>query len=129
LTDTKTVAMKRSPQGRRIHALSIGFATAPFGFALIRAVRTGSDLRYLWVALASLLGALAVMAVGKAFSRRPPLAVALSAGAFVVATLLAVVAAALLGTTVGPGILVVASAFGLCSAAGCLLDALSRPRA
>lgn len=61
--------MNWSPQERRIHALSIFLVAVPFAFALIRASRTGYDLRYLWVALASLLGATMVMAVGKAYSR------------------------------------------------------------
>jgi hypothetical protein len=120
--------MKWSPQERWIHALSIFFAAAPFAFALTRAGRTGYDLRYLWVALASLLGATMVMVVGKAHQRGLKLRVALSAGAFVIATLFAVLAAVLLGTIVGPGILVVASAFGFCCAASCLLHALVWPR-
>jgi hypothetical protein len=120
--------MKWSPQERRIHALSIFFAAVPFAFALIRAGRTGYDLRYFWVALASLLGATMVMAVGNAYSRGLKVRVALSAGAFVIATLCAVLAAVLLGTTVGPGILVVASSFGFCCAASCVLHALARPR-
>jgi len=68
------------------------------------------------------------MAVGKAHSRGLRVRVALSAGAFVIATLFAVMAAVLLGTTVGPGLLVVASAFGFCGAASCVLHALARPR-
>ena len=111
----------QTPQERRIRALSIAFAAVPFVFALIRAVQTGSDLRYLWVALASQLGATMVMVVGRASSRGLKVRAALSAGAFVVATLCAVLVAVLLGTRVGPGILVVASAFGLCAAAGSAL--------
>lgn len=120
--------MKWSPQERRIHALSILFAAVPVAFALIRLGQTGYDARYLWVALASLLGATMVMVVGKAYSRGLTVRVALSAGAFVTATLFAVLAAMLLGTTVGPGILVVASAFGFCCAASCVLHVLARPR-
>jgi len=119
--------MKWSVHERRIHALSILFAALPFAFALIRFGQTGSDLRYLWVALASLLGATMVMAVGKAYSRGLTVRVALSAGAFVIATLFAVLAAVLLGTRMGPGILVVASAFGFCCAASCVLHAHARP--
>jgi hypothetical protein len=53
-------------QSRRLIALSIFVAAVPFAFTLIRAARTGNDLRYFWVALASLLGALATVAVGRA---------------------------------------------------------------
>ena len=113
---------------RRIVALSILFAAAPFAFALIRFVHTGSDLRYLWVACGSLLGAVAVMAIARASSRRPQAVLALSAGAFVAATLLAVSAAMLLGTRLGPGILVVGSAFGFCGAVGSTLWVLARRR-
>lgn len=121
--------MKRAPREWRAHTLSILLATVPFAFALIRAARTGYDLRYLWVAVAALLGAMAFMAAGKASSRRPRVVVALSAGAGVMATLLAVLVALLLGTTAGPGMLVVASGFGFCFAASCLLRTLARPRA
>ena len=120
--------MKQSPRERRILALSIIFVAVPFAFALIRAVRTGYDLRYFWVAVASLLGAVTVMTVGKAYSRTPHGAVALSAGAFVVATLFAVLTALLLGTRVGPGSLLVGSAFGFCCAVSRLLHTLARPR-
>lgn len=118
--------MNRSYRDRGLHALSVLFVAAPFGFALIRAARTGYDTRYFWVALASLLGAVAVMGRGQGLRRRPRVALALSGGAFVVAALLAVSTAWLLGTRVGPGSLVVGAAFGFCCAAGCLLHALAR---
>jgi ABC-type glycerol-3-phosphate transport system permease component len=90
----------------------------PFAFAIIRAVRTGSDLRYIWVALAGLVGAVAVMAVTKQRARTPTESVIVAAGVFVVSTLVSVLAAMALGTTLGPGILVVACSFGACFAAG-----------
>ena len=113
---------------RRLVALAGCFAAAPFAFALIRFIQTGSDLRYFWVACASLLGAVVVRAFRTDSSRRPQAVLARSAGAFVAATLLAVSTATLLGTRVGPGILVVASAFGFCCAAGALLWVLARHR-
>ena len=121
-------AMKRSQHERRIQALSVFFAAVPFTFALIRAGQTGYDLRYLWVALASLLGAMVVMSVGKAYGRGPRVAFVLSAGAFAIATLFAVLAALLLGTTFGPGVSIVASAFGFCFAVSCWLHMRTRPR-
>ena len=45
--------------------------------------------------------------------------------ALVAATLLAMVAALLLGTRLGPGLLVVAPSFGLCLVASCLLYMLA----
>jgi hypothetical protein len=98
-----------------IGALAILFAALPFGFALIRAVNTGYDLRYLWVALASLLGATIVMKLRRNGGRA---GLVLASAAFFMSTLLAVVMALLLGTRLGPGIIVVASAFGFCSAVG-----------
>jgi uncharacterized membrane protein HdeD (DUF308 family) len=102
-------------------------AAVPFGFALIRAVSTGSDFRYFWVALAGLLGAVATVRIGRAYGARPAAAVALAAGAFLAATLLAVLAALSIGTALGPGLLVVGSAFGVCFAVGSLLHLLARP--
>ena len=107
--------MKRVSHGW-IHALSIIFAAVPFVFALVRAVRTGSDLRYFWLASASLIGAMATMAAGRSVSANAKTNVLLSVGVFIVATLLAVLAAVLIGTRLGPGVLVVGSAFGLCLA-------------
>jgi hypothetical protein len=120
--------MKRALHGRRFYALSICVAAVPFAFALVRAVRTGYDLRYSWVALASLLGAMATMSVGRANTRRPIPVVALAAGVFVIATLLAVLAALLIGTTLGLGVIAVGSAFGFCFAIGALLHVLAGPR-
>jgi len=114
--------MQRSFQNRLLHAVSILFAAVPFAFALIRAFETGGrDLRYVWVALAALCGAAATILIARPYGGGPNAAVALSAGVFVIATLLAVCAALLLGTRLGPGILVVGSAFGFCFAVGCLL--------
>ena len=119
--------MKSSHRDWRIQGISILFAAVPVAFAAVRAVRTGYDFRYLWVALASLLGTSGVMMVGKADRRRPSSVAALSAGVFVIATLLAVLAAWLLGIRVGPGSLVVGSGFGFCCAASCALYVLARP--
>ena len=120
--------MRRSRQERGFQALSILFGAAPFAFGLVRAVRTGYDLRYVWVAVAALIGATVGMAVGKAYSRRPSVTVALSAASFVLATLLAIGAALLVGTRLGPGVLVVGSAFGFCCAAGCVFHTLAHAR-
>jgi hypothetical protein len=122
------MTMKQVLQSRRLFLLSIFFAAVPFAFALVRAVRTGYDLRYFSVALASLLGAMATIAVGKAHLRRPIALVALVAGVFVIATLLAVFAALLIGTTLGLGIITVGVGFGFCFAVGALLHILARPR-
>jgi peptidoglycan/LPS O-acetylase OafA/YrhL len=111
--------MKRSLPDRRLQALSIVCGALPFAFALIRAFRTGGqDLRYLWVALAASFGATGILVVARPYgSKGRSAAAALSAGVFASATVFAMVAAVLLGTMPGLGMLVVASAFGLCFAA------------
>lgn len=118
--------MKRDLQSRRLFVLSIFIAALPFAFGLVRAVRTGYDLRYFWVALASLIGAMATISVGSVHTRRPIAVVTLVSVVFAIATLLAVLAATLIGTTFGLGIIAVASAFGFCFAVGGLLHLLSR---
>jgi hypothetical protein len=120
--------MRRSPRERLIYLLAILFAAVPFAFGLVRALRTGYDLRYLWMALASFLGAAVVIAVGKTLSEKPKGLLALSALVLVVATLLAGLVAFLLGAKSVAGAGIVAFAFGLCCTASYALNALSRPR-
>lgn len=110
----------------RVGLVAIVCAATPFAFGLIRAVTTGYDVRYLWLALASLGGATAVIAAARPSARRARTAIAVSAGVFVVATLCAIVVALLMGTTLGPGLLVVGAAFGFCFAVGSLFHLLER---
>jgi hypothetical protein len=117
--------MKRLPA---IYLLSIVFAAAPLGFGVIRAIRSGDDLRYLWLAIAALLGAAVVMAVGKARSQELNIVLMLTVVAWVVSTLLAGLTVRLLGVTMTPVGWVVACAFGGCCATSRALDALSRPQ-
>ena len=118
----------RSHKNWTIVGMSILFALAPIGFGVIRAVRTGNDFRYLWVALASLVSAAIVFAAGNARRQRPGAAAVRSTLVFVVATLFALIAALLLGVRVVPGSLAVTSAFGFCYAAGCGLFMLAGPQ-
>lgn len=120
--------MKRSPREQKIYLLSILFAAAPFAFALVRALQTGDDLRLLWMAFASYIGASVVMVIGKARSRKPNVALAFSAVVLLIATLLAGATAFMLGATASPGIWAVAFFFGICWAVSCALGILSRPR-
>jgi peptidoglycan/LPS O-acetylase OafA/YrhL len=108
--------------------LAVALAIAPFVAALIRFTQTGKDVRYFWVALAAFLGALGVMLIGKAGSQRKAIVLRLSAIAFLVSTLLAVLAARLLGASAAFGIWAVAIVFALFSTAGQTLYSLSRPR-
>jgi len=117
--------MKRSYQYSASQSLSILFGAVPFAFALIRAVRTGYDLRYLWVAFAALLGAAIAMAMRRAQRMRTLLHLGLTA--FVLATLFATAMALLLGTQFGLGVLLVGLGYGACLAASCVLFALAHP--
>ena len=108
--------------------LSVLVGAMPFAFGVIRAVETGRDLRYLWLAVVSFLGAWAVMTIGTARARYPRTVLVLAAMAFGVALLLGVVTARLLGVMAGPGMWVVCGAFALCAAASRALAALARPR-
>lgn len=109
-------------------ALAIALALAPFGAALIRFTQTGTDVRYFWVALASFLGALAVMLIGKAGTQRKNVVLRLAAIAFLVSTLLAVLAARLAGASAAFGIWAVAIVYALFTTAGQMLYSLSRLR-
>jgi hypothetical protein len=118
--------MRRSPRQQAIYAVAILSAAAPFIFGLIRAVAAG-DLRMLWMALAASLGAAAVRMAGKKRTQTPNAGL-LSVATLLIATLLAGSTAYLLGATAAFGIWAVAVVLGLCLAASCALDALSRPR-
>ena len=102
-------------------------AGLPFAFGTIRAIQTGFDTRYLWVAMAAMCGGLivtaGVRASGRAFN--PP---AVFGAVLVIAAVLAVIAAMALGTKAGPGLLVVAVSFAGCFAAASALSMLARTR-
>ena len=113
-------------RSRLLDAMAIAFGLLPFAFGLIRAVTTGQDVRYLWVAAAGFLGAalVTVPARSREGSIRPHIGAA--ALAFVAATVLAVCTAIAIGTRLGPGLLVVGVSFGLCFAAASLLHLQAR---
>ena len=88
--------------------LSLIFFAAPFAVALFRARQAG-DLRMLWMAVAASLTTMAVIAAARAVGRRGTAAIV----ALVLATLTAIAAGALQGTTIGVGLILVAIAFGI----------------
>ena len=121
--------MTSQDRSRRIRlVLAVAFAAAPFGAGLIRFIQTGSDVRYFWVALAAFLGALVVMLIGGDGTQPRNVVRRLSIVAFFVSTLLAVLAARLLGARAMFGIWAVAIVFALFFTASQLLYAHSRPR-
>jgi hypothetical protein len=122
--------MSEQPRARKpgIFILSILFAAVPFAFALIRAFQTGTDFRYLWLAIAALISAALVMVIGKAREGRRNVVLALWAVAFCTSTLVTVLVGRLLEARSSAAIWVIAIAFGLFSATGQLLYTLSRSR-
>ena len=119
--------MKRSPREQILYFLSILFAIAPFVAGLFRATSTGTDLRLLWMALASALGATAVIAIMRARSAQAKSVFALSAAVLIVATIAAGCVGFLLGATAGPGVWMVAVVLGLFLAVSSALYTRSRP--
>jgi O-antigen/teichoic acid export membrane protein len=108
--------------------LAVALAIAPFVAALIRFTQTGTDARYFWVALAAFLGPLVVLSIGRARTQRKDAVLRLAGIAFLVSTLLAVLAARLLGASATFGIWAVAIVYALFTTAGQVLFSLSRPR-
>jgi hypothetical protein len=109
--------------------LAAAAAGAPLLFGIIRAMTTGNDFRYIWVALAAFISTTVVTSVVRVARGGARGAAALSALVFVVATIAAMLAARLLGTTINPGMLVVAASFGLCFAFAAGLFTLARTQA
>jgi hypothetical protein len=118
--------MARSPREQRLYLLSLVFAAAPFAFGLIRFLQTGSDVRMLWMAVTSFVGASVVMAIGRARGRERSGIVVFSLVTLIVATLCAGLTAIRFGATRGPGAWAVAFVLGLCWAMRYALAALSR---
>jgi hypothetical protein len=107
--------------------LSALLAALPFAFGLFRAIQTGTDVRYVWVALAAMAGGMLVSARARGAGRpvNPP---ALAAAVFLVSGVFATAAALVLGTRFGPGLLVVAAGFAGCFAAASFVSAIQGRR-
>ena len=95
-------------------------------FGLIRAISTGTDVRYLWLAGAALVGSAAVMVLKP--DRAEPVRVSVGRALSAVAAGAACAAAASLlqGATAGPGVAIVAIGFGFCTGVSAGLAFLSR---
>jgi O-antigen/teichoic acid export membrane protein len=102
------------------------FAAAPFLTALLRVSGTGYDWRYVWVALAAFIGAIAVMWIGRGTRHGRTVATRLAVVAFLVSTLLAVLMARLLGARAGVGIAAVGIVYAIFFTTSTILYALWR---
>jgi O-antigen/teichoic acid export membrane protein len=114
-------------EGRRNQVLSIVFALAPFAFGAFRALSARYDLRMLWMALVSGVGAFAIRAVAR---RRPQheASTRFAVLTLVATTLLGGVTAIVLGATAAAGIWPVALVLALCWTASNYFAARSRGR-
>jgi hypothetical protein len=117
----------RSVRRRRLLLLaSVVLAAVPVTFGLIRAVSTGDDVRYLWLAGAAILGSMVVMSLRRGSSGPAQVSLRRALGAVAAGTLCAAATAVLMGATAGPGVAIVAVAFGLCTGTSALLATLAR---
>lgn len=118
------------PSSRRRQLLLIAsglLAAVPVTFALIRAVSTGDDVRYLWLAGASLLGSwIVARPLGRGASRSPHVSRSRGLGAVAAGATSAAVTAVLLGATAGPGVAIVAIGFGLCTGTSAMFAILAQ---
>lgn len=115
--------MTGTTRARLIYGLAIVSAATPFAFGLIHGLRTGSDYRYLWLALATMVGGVLAKRVVR---RRGVLTTTLFVS--VVATVFGVFASWLLGTAPSVVVLMVSVSFSLCVAGPTALQMLARPR-
>ncbi|MBK5295538.1 MAG: hypothetical protein JJE40_00185 [Vicinamibacteria bacterium] len=120
--------MPSSRRSRQLLLASVLLAAVPVTFGLIRAVRTGDDVRYLWLAAAAILGSMTVMALGRGGSGPSRAWLGRALGAVAAGAACAAATAVLMGATAGPGVAIVTIAFGLCTGTSVALATLARQR-
>jgi len=118
--------MERSGRRFVVRVLAILLGAAPFAFALIRWFRTGDDLRYLWVAVAAMLGASILPLVATGRNRKSAVFVG-GVVAVVVATICGGVTARLVSRSTAPVAWLVAFAFGVCASSSRAFALISQP--
>jgi hypothetical protein len=111
---------------RMMIAASVVCAAVPVMFGLIRAATTGGDVRYLWLAGAAILGSMAVMLLWRGPADSAPVSLGRALGAVAAGTLCAAATAVLIGAKAGPGVAIVALAFGLCTGTSAVFATLAR---
>jgi len=103
-------------------------AAVPAIFGLIRAITTGDDVRYLWLAASAMLGSLAVMVLGYGASGPARVSPGRAFGAIAAGAACAGATGVFLGATSGPGVAIVALAFGLCTGTSAILGTIATRR-
>lgn len=119
--------MNASPVRASSAVLSLLLGAAPFGVGVFRAVGH-HDLRFLWMAVVAFIASAAVMMIRHQSDSDLAAILKRSAAAMLVATVLAALAARLLGATAMVGVWMVAIVLGFFSTASHTVRALSRRR-
>jgi hypothetical protein len=101
-------------------------AAVPVTFGCIRAVTTGDDVRYLWMAGAALLGSMAAVARGRGGVSHANVALRRWAIAVAGGTVCAGAMAVLQGARSVPSVTIVALAFGMCTGTSAVFAMLAR---
>jgi energy-converting hydrogenase Eha subunit A len=109
-------------------ALSFVLAAIPFAFALIRAIKTGTDFRYLWMAVASFIAAAVFGVIEKERGRRRDVTTSMPLGVFVIVAVVAALTGYLLGARSSVGVWMVSVGFAFCWALSYMVYPFSRPR-
>jgi peptidoglycan/LPS O-acetylase OafA/YrhL len=118
--------MRTRRHSRLLLVASVVVAAVPVIFGLIRAVATRGDVRYLWLAGAAIAGSMVAMRLGRGSIDPAPVSLRRACGAVAAGALCAAAAAFVIGATAGPGVAIVALAFGLCTGAGAVAATLAR---
>ena len=105
--------------------VAVLLAVVPVAFGSVRAIETGDDFRYLWLAAAAILGSLAVMVPAYRGPGPARVSVGRAVSASATGAACAAATAFILGATAGPGVAIVAVGFGLCTGTGMVLGAVA----
>ena len=107
--------------------LAVLMAAVPFAFGVIRAITTGWDYRYVFIAVASFAGAVLGVWLAGTQRRHESRATTLVIG-FVLSLLLGSATGWALGARSVSAIVFVAGGFAVCEIMACALYLLARPR-
>jgi hypothetical protein len=120
--------MRRAPREQLILVAGILLIAAPFAFGFLRAFTTGTDWRYLWVAIVAFVGSSAIIAIGRSRSQTSSVTIGITAVALIGSTFAAVIGARFLAHTQSAATWIVSFAFAFCTTVGTVLWLASQPR-
>lgn len=121
--------MKRTSREMLFYVAGLVLIALPFAFGTLRASQSGTDFRYLWVAISAFVGSSVVIAIGKSQSKTSSVTIGIALIALVVATIAAVLGAKFITHTQSAAAWMVALFFGFCTTVGTVLYFVSKPRA